>query len=118
MTRSDWAKKHKSCWVCGWTVDRYKEGRFRLETHEVARGPSKKKAMLAPTAWVRVCNCCHSEMGDYSIWPISRQYALKALHDISNYDRVALNKLRDREPEAITDADVHVWLETLESVLK
>lgn len=97
---------HWRCMVCGdaWRFADY----FPkvLDPHEIARGPARRKAVDSPAAWLVVCRQHHDEMGDYSVWPVVAQLALKRLRDPGNYDRQAVNLLRGRAPEAITDAEV------------
>ncbi len=107
MTREEWAEGQDYCWVCGWRAGEYRTGKWKLETHEIARGPARAAAMDCPAAWVRTCNVCHTyELDDLKRWPIARQLALKKKHDPEHYNRVAVNVLRHRDPEAITEAEV------------
>ena len=106
LKRTDWAKLHRFCWICGETSG--------LQTHEICRGTHRKAALREPTAWVRCCVACHDLLADYSIWPPERQYALKANRDPKHYDRDILNRLRGRAENAISTADVVA--ETIDSV--
>ncbi|MGO9108532.1 MAG: hypothetical protein ACLP9L_04800 [Thermoguttaceae bacterium] len=98
IDRTTWGKQHDRCWLCG------KRGSetVPLQTHEIARGPARQAAMKEPAAWLRLCNDCHAgRMPD-----IATQLALKRRYDDEHYDRVAVNLLRSRQPEAISEADV------------
>lgn len=77
-----------------------------LEVHEIARGPARKQAVGERCTWLHVCRLCHTDMGQYSRWPLVRQYALKALADRAYYDRLRLNELRGRAPNAISEREV------------
>lgn len=48
------------------------------------------------------------EAADDSVqrWRIVEQLALKALCDVKHYDRVKVNQLRGRQPDAITESEV------------
>ena len=110
--RRIWAEDQAKCWICGF------EDRTgcELHTHEIACGPFRKKALTNAAAWVRICMKCHlSQHGihNYADWPIARQLALKKKHDPENYDRIAVNRLRCRADEAITEDEVDACLDTL-----
>ncbi len=106
ITRRQWSKQHDTCMVCGaWR---------NLHTHEIPRGPAKAAAMDEPAAWLRVCGVCHDALGDYGQWPPARQIALKKMRDNEHYDRVKVNVLRRRHPDAITESEVQVWVKRME----
>ena len=87
-----------------------------LETHEIASGAARQKALTEPATWLRLCYAHHRGrygVHDLSVWPIARQLALKKLCDPEHYDRVKVNLLRDRQPEAITEDEVMYWVEKL-----
>lgn len=112
MTRDEWSQAHNECMVCGWrTCDTHRIGKFALQTHEIARGSARNAALVRPATWLRVCNVCHEEMGDYSIWPIARQLALKLIKDPGNHNRKLVNLLRGRQSDAISEAEVDAWVE-------
>lgn len=104
--RHQFLLEYGRCMVCGdgWRFADY----FPkvLDPHEIARGPARRKAVDCPAAWLVLCRQHHEEMGDYSVWPVVAQLALKRLRDPEHYDRQAVNLLRGRAPEAITDAEV------------
>jgi hypothetical protein len=95
MTRREFKLHHKLCMACGC---------IGCDLHHIARGADK---VDDPCVFLILCRPCHDEMDDYSIWPISRQLALKRRADPDNYDRVRFNQLRRRDPEAITEEDVN-----------
>ena len=112
MTRDEWDAAHDECMVCGWTWGMWtSDARRRLETHEIARGPARQAALKAPAAWLRLCNMCHDEMDSLRLWPIARQLAIKKLQDPEHYDRIKVNELRGRQPDAITEEEVDECLE-------
>ena len=88
------------CMVCG---------RQGTDTHEIARGAYRKQAVKQRCAWLRLCRECHNAMDDYSEWPIARQLALKKLQDPQYYDRQAVNRLRGRHDNAITEGEVEAY---------
>lgn len=108
MTRTEWSKQFNFCWECGWPRYNHDDGKFRLETHEIARGPARSKSLLKPAAWVRFCNACHADVGS-----VTHQLAIKCLHDPENYNREAVNLLRNRQPYAITEAEVDAEVENI-----
>ena len=80
-----------------------------LETHEIANGPARQRALDEPATWLRLCGRCHR--GPHGVhhkghWPIVRQLALKKVCDSRNYDRVLVNRLRGRADDAITEEEV------------
>lgn len=101
-SRTDFARQFQRCWFC-WTV-------YPLETHEIARGVHRSKAVVEPTAWLRVCNRCHDTVAGMTI---AQQLAMKKVNDPENYDRVAVNRLRGRAAEAVTEADVDAEVERM-----
>lgn len=115
--RSQFARDYGRCMVC---LDAWRSADFFprcLEVHEIARGPARKKAVKSPAAWLLLCRQHHEQMGSLVVWPIVRQLALKRLRDPERYDRVAVNLLRGRAPEAITEAEVEAELKSLAGVL-
>jgi hypothetical protein len=114
ITRDQWSEEHMVCMVCT-AVSLSGEN---LETHEIASGPARQAALKEPAAWLRLCdgfiNGCHAAIHGKSEWPIARQLALKWCCDPDNYDRVAVNLLRGRQPEAITEAEVDQYIQQME----
>jgi len=49
-------------------------------------------------------------VGDYSVWPIEAQLAVKEIRDPEYSDREEVNRIREREPGAITAAEVLNWV--------
>lgn len=89
------------CWICGEDA---------ADVHEIARGANRAQALGERCAWVRCCRSCHEALGDYGRWPVVWQYGLKLLWDAEHYDRLRLNRLRGRAPEAVTDDEVRAAL--------
>src|ERR1039458_1346722 len=100
LTRTDWGKQFDRCWICGNGVS-CADWRW-LETHEIARGVHRSTAVTEVATWFRTCNHCH----EAKMPTIAGQLALKRKHDPENYDRVAVNLIRDRQPDAITEQEI------------
>ena len=97
--RAAYVKEQGRCAVCGATEN--------LAVHEIAKGSHREAALSEEEAWLVACWTCNSgPLNDYSLWPIERQLALKALCDAERYDRRKVNELRGRAPEAINEAEV------------
>lgn len=91
------------CWVCGSTEQPC--------VHEIARGVHRKDGVKDRAAWIRACYPCNGgPLNRYDVWPLARQYALKLVNDREHYDRIALNRMRSRADEAITDNEVLAWI--------
>lgn len=88
----------QTCWLCG--VAWHWRG---LHIHEIARGCHRPEGFEDRAAWLRLCGDCHDEVG---AWSVVRQLAMKKVADPEWYDRVAVNEMRGRQPEAITEGDV------------
>lgn len=80
--------------------------RLGQDVHEIARGAHRGEACKVRIAWLYLCRMHHDDMGNYSYWPLPRQYALKAIVDREFYDRVALNRLRGHADDAIDEGEV------------
>jgi hypothetical protein len=104
--RSTWGMQFDRCWLCGKPEG---IGRF-LETHEIARGVHRSKGVAEPCCWMRVCSVCHDTLAGMTI---AQQLALKWLNDSENYDRVLVNRIRDRADNAVSEAEVLAELEKL-----
>lgn len=102
------------CWCCGWLYDTpHPKGHpvATLDCHEIASGPARKRAVKDRSAWMVACRYCNGhELTDKTVWPIERQLALKKILDPEHYNRVRVNELRGRAPEAITDEEVEVFV--------
>lgn len=75
-----------------------------LTIHEIARGASRQAALKEPAAWFRCCLRCHAE--ELDSMSIARQLAWKALANPETYDRVRVNILRRRAPDAVSEKEV------------
>jgi hypothetical protein len=84
------------------------------ELHEISRGPARSKALDVEAALLHLCHECHWKMNAFSV---VKQLALKKLAG-SGYDRQRVNKLRDRQPDAITEAEVDEAVRELEAAPK
>ncbi len=97
MTRDEFRARFDPCFVSGAPA---------TDVHEIARGASRKAALTEPAAWIASCRHCHANLLD--CMTIARQLAHKMIRDPENYDRVAVNVLRHRAPDAVSERDVAV----------
>ena len=98
MARADWARERPFCMVCGRGADT-----VALHTHEIAGGAARGKSLKEPATWLRLCWMCHADVHG---WKIAWQLALKWLCDREYYDRVRVNELRGRAPDAVEQVEV------------
>lgn len=88
-----------------------------LTVNEIARGNGRRGKSLTYRGGV-LCTCwwCNSvTFDDASVWPIARQLALLKVRRPDDYDVEGFAKLiRPTAPQWVTDADVSVWLPTIE----
>lgn len=117
MNREEWSRDHCRCFVCG-LESRSGEN---LETHEIADGFARGKALLEPATWLRLCgrfaNDCHQGqhgLHHKGIWPLSRQLALKKLRDPEHYNRLAVLRLKRLPDTAVTEDEVDAEAKRLE----
>ena len=108
ITRKEWARKQSRCWICGRTCN--------LETHEIANGAARQKALKEPCTWMRACCRCHR--GDHGLhsashWPLARQLALKLLRDHAHFDRSKVLKLKGFADTAVTRGEIIGWAEKM-----
>jgi len=97
-TRDQLRKDFKLCMKCG--------KRKATDIHEIPRGCNRENALKYREALLYLDRDCHEELGDYALWPPSRQYALKLVADPEHYDRELLNALRGKDTDAISASDV------------
>lgn len=96
--RDAFREEFPKCWLCPNPA---------VDVHEIVRGSSRWLAYGERCAWISVCRVpCHDRLGRYDMWPLERQYAIKAIRDTEHYDRVALNRMRGRADDAISEQDV------------
>ena len=57
-----------------------------------------------------MCVYCH----EHALGSIAMQLAMKKIHDPETYNRIAVNRLRGRADDAITEAEVDEMLRILE----
>ena len=89
------AQAFPQCWNCPSTQG--------VQTHHICRGPHRAKAKTEECNLLRLCFRCHAIVDG---WPVAKQIALQAVNNPDAYDRVKVNLLRSRQPEAITEAQV------------
>jgi len=104
--RSQFETEFDRCWLCG--VKAINTWPPRLETHEISRGPNRQKSLQERCALIRTCQRCHQNRLDGM--DVVQQYALKLMFDPNGYDRVRLNRLRNRADNAVTEGEVRVAL--------
>lgn len=81
------------------------------ELHEISRGRGiRSQSLTQRAAWLHLCEQDHRDCGDYSKVPIVTQMAWKKWSDPLGYDRRAVNLLRGRAPDAITEQEVDAEL--------
>lgn len=97
--RRDFRWKIGECMLCG-------ARSLHHDIHEISRGAGRGKAVKDRRCWLLLCRRCHELCGDYAVWPLAKQYALKAIADPDWYDRVAVNEMRGRMPEAMPEVEV------------
>jgi len=79
------------------------------DCHEIACGSHRDAALGERLAWLAVCRVCNCErLTDRDVWPLTRQLAVKWLHDRPHFDLLGFNALRGRAPGAITWPEVCV----------
>lgn len=88
--------------ICQWCSDKQAS-----ELHEISRGAGRGSSLGVRAAWLHLCHDCHEEMGRLSV---PAQLAIKAISDPEGYDRVAVNRLRGRADDSISEQDVERWL--------
>lgn len=84
-----------------------------LCVHEIARGSHRGQAVSQRVAWLVLCKYCNcGDVNRYDVYPLARQYLLKKYHDSAHYDRVALNRMRGRADDAISEEEVMAWADS------
>jgi hypothetical protein len=77
-----------------------------IEVHEITRGPAREASLDKPDVVLAVCRKCHEDLGNYAIWPVSRQIAVKFLRSPALVNPLTVNKIRGRAGTAINWDDV------------
>lgn len=81
--------------------------RWTRDIHEIAKGV-RQNTIQDKACWLAACRECHDDLENLAKWPIDRQMAVCQKWN-PDYDRVTINLLRGRSPEAITKEDVDKW---------
>ena len=105
--RNAFRKEQVRCCKCGLA---YGEP---LDVHEIAAGGSRAQSARERCAWLLLCRTCHNEVQGWPREKMVQQYALKKRSDPDYYDRVALNRIRGRADDAITEAEVDEAMERI-----
>jgi hypothetical protein len=101
--RAQYVAEHFTCQCC--------LKRQASECHEIVTRAKSAKSILYRCCYLALCSTCHrTEVSDYSRYPITRQLALKLVSDGDNFNLAEVNRLRGRDENAITLADVAKWL--------
>jgi len=96
--RQEYLREHPYCACCN---------ERSVCVHEIASGSARNAALSERCAWLATCWLCNlDKLTDYSVWPIARQLAAKAIQDPRYYSKGKVCELRGRDPNAIDDADV------------
>ena len=95
------------CWYC--------ENAPSECVHEMASGTGNRPAAFGLRfTWGAACGDCNchrlTDNGESGEWPHARQLAVKRINDKTHYDRVGFNRLRGRADNAISEAEVIVWV--------
>lgn len=87
----------------------------RLCCHEILRGSYRQQVLGEPCALLVLCVACNCyEFTDAGKWPIQRQLALQQARAPDWYDLRRFNELKSvHAPDAVTQADVDDWKETI-----
>ena len=104
-TTSDRKRYKDGVWLCEACSKRQ-----AVDTHEIVRRSTNSESLRQECCWLALCRKCHDEMGDYSVWPITRQLACKLLATPDSFDLRLVNELRGRDEQAIEMAEVVKWL--------
>ena len=105
----DFAEQFQRCWLCG---ARQKHTWHGLDIHHIVRGARRARARGHRAALIRACRYCHTSRLDGM--SIVRQLALKWLWDPEGYDLWAVNRLRGRADDAVTQDEVLTEVASLE----
>ena len=95
------AARFDRCFLCGTKKENTWPG---LEIHHIVRGAGRKAAREERCVLIRTCQRCHQERLDGM--DVVTQLAIKLITDPEGYARKAVNLLRRRAPEAITEDEV------------
>jgi len=109
-SRKGWTDRNWYCWRCGST--------HNIQTHHILRGIFRANANVGLACLLRLCERCHNgkihEQPKY--WTLTKQLAIKYLHDPEHYDRQKVNEinsLREVDRDRITEQEVGEALKTL-----
>lgn len=110
-----WDNAYGVCMLCLWKPGtRWPHPSWysrQLETHEIARGVHRSKAILEPSTFLRACRWCHQEKLD--AMPIDQQLAYKFVRDPIHYDRSRVLEIRGRADTSVTQEEVLAAVELL-----
>ena len=102
--REEYRKQFRRCQCC--------RNRTSRETHEMASGGSRCKAVYHRETYLAVCRGCHKKIHRTSEWPYARQLWAKKRGDPAYYNRRLVNEIKGWDAEAVTEEDVDAWQPT------
>ena len=105
LTRTEWGKIFDRCFICGCRGN----DTMGLQTHELARGPDRAKALKEPAAWMRVCLLHHEQIPD-----LITCLAYKRHFDPEHFNAETVSLLRGRQSGAITKEEIDAAAEKIE----
>ena len=98
------------CELCGHDPTRPQAGKisWRLDVHEIARGPCRQDALDKRFAVLVLCAGCHMlRIHGHEDWPEARQLAILKKSRPHDHDLAAYNELKGFGPDRITEEDVN-----------
>lgn len=112
--RNAWRDEQvQACMVCGWSASTHTVAPGRhLEVHELASRAQAPGKSHFRASYLLLCNQCHAKVATIGH---AKLMAHKAIADVENYDRVAVNTARGLAPDAVSEADV---LEEVVNILR
>jgi len=98
----EFAEQFDRCWLCGTrAINTWPP---RLAIHHLVRGVDREKAKHERCVLIRTCQRCHEARLDGM--EIALQLAIKKHNDPEHFDRVRVNRLRNRADNAVSEGDV------------
>lgn len=101
------------CEKCGHAPKRARPGniRWKMEVHEIARGPCRQAALDQLSCLLVLCFPCHEEITEHpEVWPEARQLALLLKSRPDDFDLANYNRVKGFGPNRIIMGDVEEWL--------
>lgn len=105
-------KRVARCEKCGHDPRKARRGAiaWRLDVHEIARGPARDAALDQPSCLLVLCRPCHDEIHEHPhAWLEERQLALLATSRPEDVDLKTYNEVKGLGPTRITLMEVQRW---------